>query len=140
MITKRLYTNSKIFFPNPYMVRVEFSGEIIEVANAEYRKIIRSAYKLLKGTWGYSALEYETWQIPNKSEPKSIQISSNPVVTILASLFDSDYITRLRGYICFADEVDALQFRLSLSVQSKQVTMWPKREFTIHEVIESDES
>jgi len=141
MIVKRLHTNSKIFFSNPYVVRVEFPDMLPDVANAEYRKITRSAYRLLKGTWGYSQLEYENWQVKNDSEPDPpVVVGGATLSNIFSSLFDNNYISRLRGYICFADEMDALQFRLSISVQSIQVTMWPKREFTIHEVVEADES
>jgi hypothetical protein len=54
-------------------------------------------------------------------------------------LFESEYQTKIRGYICFADELDALQFRLSISAGSRQVKMWPERWFTIHEVVDVDE-
>lgn len=141
-MVKRLHTNSKIFFPDPYMVRLEFPNTPIDVAGAEYRKIIRSAYKLLRGTWGYCQLEMETWRIGENSSPPTPH--HNPMAgmshaQILASLFDTDYVSSLRGYVCFADEMDALQFRLSISTKAQQVFIWPKKEFTIHEVIETDE-
>jgi len=142
MMVKKLHTNTKIFFPDPYMVRIEFADTVQHEAEAEYRKITRSAYKLIKGTWGYTQLEYESWQTKNDTEPYDpvLTTTSASLSNIFSSLFDNNYITRLRGYICFADEMDALQFRLSISARSQQVTMWPKREFTIHEVVEIDES
>ena len=119
------------------MVRVEFPIHPAEAANAEYRKITRSAYRLIKGTWGYSALDFENWQIEPK-EPLAPSIAQSPA-QILSSLFNTDYVSVLRGYVCFKDEMNALQFRLSISTKAVQVKMWPKKEFTIHEVIETDE-
>jgi hypothetical protein len=141
MTVKRLHTNSKIFFPNPYMVRLEFPETSIEVANAEYRKITRSAYKLLKGTWGYCPLDMETWKTGEDMTPTPHHnpLSGMNHTQILSSLFDTNYITAIRGYICFAEEIDALQFRLSISTKAQQVLIWPKKEFTIHEVVETDE-
>ena len=142
MRVKRLHTNSKIFFPDPYMVRLEFPNVSAEEANAEYRKITRSAYKLLKGTWGYTQLEFESWKIEGDLEvsPTPTLVTPNANLSnIFSSLFDNSYVTHLRGYVCFSDEIDALQFRLSISATARQVTMWPKREFTIHEVVETDE-
>jgi hypothetical protein len=124
------------------MVRVEYPDGTMEDAMADYRKLTRQAYKLLKGTWGYSQLEYETWQTKKPDGP--LVPASNPFAgmnqnQIIASLFDNDFVNILRGYICFKDEMDALQFRLSISAKAIQVRMWPKnREFTIHEVVETD--
>lgn len=114
------------------MVRIEYPGDefiSMEIALADYRKITRQAYKLLKGTWGYCSLEYE--QIKLK------KVESTPT---LSSLFDPDTKIVMRGYVCFADELDALQFRLSISTSSQQVKMWPERWFTIHEMVDIDES
>ena len=138
---KRLHTNTKIFFPNPYMVRVEFPIVPAEEANAEYRKILRYAYKSLKGTWGYSTLEFETWQTePQDPEPDPAPTPVTVLANIISAPYNPGHMSVLRGYICFEEEIDALQFRLSLSAKSRQVTMWPKREFTIHEVVETDDS
>src|SRR4051812_10395221 len=124
MSVKRLHTNTKIFFSNPYVVQVEFSDLVQNEAESQYRKIIRSSYKLIKGTWGYSQLEYENWQTKNDPEPfDSVQVISPSLSNIFPSPFDNNnYITRLRGYVCFADVMDALQFRLSISTKAKQVT------------------
>lgn len=145
MTVKRLHTNSRIFFPDPYVVRVDFPEGTMEAAMAEYRKLTRSAYRLLKGTWGYSQLEYEQWQASNKNNhPAPLcpgHFAGMNQGQIVSSLFDSDWVSILRGYICFADELDALQFRLSLSAKAIQVVLWPKNIlFTIHEVVEVDES
>lgn len=141
MIVKRLHTNSKIFFPDPYMVRVEFADTGMDDANLQYRKITRSAYKLLKGTWGYSNLEMEVWQIDSQDQSDiSLTALAHNQTQLTASLFTANYISVLRAYVCFAEEADALQFRLSISAKSRHVKMWPKKEFTIHEVVEVDES
>lgn len=139
MTIKRLHTKSKIFFPNPYMVRVEFpTGE--DNANWEYGKMIRSAYRLLQGTWGYSELAYEIWNTDPEPKIPFTQLTANQQIASLFAITTTDFTSLLRGYVCFADEMDALQFRLTIDVKSIQVLMWPKKEFTIHEVVEEDES
>jgi hypothetical protein len=109
---------------------------------AEYRKLTRQAYKLLKGTWGYCPLQEEQVKIKDEFKDNALQISNHfagmtPIQQI-AILFNSDYQHILRGYLCFSDELDALQFRLSISTNAIQVSMWPERWFTIHEVAETE--
>ncbi len=116
-MAKLIHIRSKIFFTNPYVVRVEYVDQIDSVAEADYRQLTRSAYKHLHGTWGYSPLLFELIQLDNNFPPyygvKSVR----------------------RAYFCFQDKEDALQFRLSLFVSSIQVHMWPENtKFTIHEV------
>ncbi len=132
-MTRRYHGNTKIFFPNPYVIRVSYSNDIPEqTVNDNYRKVIRQAYKLIKGTWGYTTLEYESFSIKKES------VLSAPVG--VHTLFDSDYVAR-RGYFCFKDEMDALQFRLSIDTNSVHIHMWPsERKFIIHEYLEPDES
>lgn len=99
---------------------------------------MRKTYKLIQGTWGYSQLEYEMVQIKNdhghKSAPGSTFFAGMSSTAVISSLLDPDYANRLSGYVCFKDEADALQFRLSIEVKSIHVHMWPERKFLIHEM------
>lgn len=142
---KQLHTRTKIFFPNPYVVRVEYPVEMMaEKAASEYRKVTRKAYRLITGTWGYCHLEPELVKVKDEfnhpTPPGPSYFSGLAPGVVIASLFDPDYQHRIRGYLCFADELDALQFRLTVSETAVHVLMWPERWFTIHEVVETDES
>ena len=124
-MTKLLHTKSKIFFPNSYVVRIEYGEGFTDIAaEAEYRKIIRAAYKLIHGTWGYSALHSELTN-------ESLDSQSNGISY-------QDWVYSFRAYFCFKDEMDALQFRLTIEARAIQVVMWPKNTlFTIHEIVET---
>lgn len=138
---KLLHTRTKIFFPNPYVVRIEYGNNIpMDRNEADYRKIIRNTYKLTHGTWGYSGLGYE--QTNDYNTLSIIQANFNGLnqQNIINPLFGIERINSLRGYLCFTDELDALQFRLSVGTNTTQVKMWPARcFFTIHELVETDE-
>jgi len=115
----RMHTRSKIFFPEPYVVRVEYPADFDSAV--KYNKTIRNTYKLIKGTWGYSQLQLEESYVNNPWEP-------NRYVKQV-------YVNMMRGYVCFKDDLDALQFRLSIDNGAIKVLMWPKSlYFTIHEV------
>lgn len=140
-MTKLLHTKTKIFFRDPYVLRMEYGTDISrENAEANYRKLTRSAYRLLQGTWGYSALEYEICQVKNEhghtAPPGPNHFNGMNHNQVIASLFNPDWAQVLRAYLCFKDEADALQFRLSISTAAIQVQMWPSRFFTIHEYVE----
>jgi hypothetical protein len=124
---KRLYTGYKIFFENPYVLRIEFPAKCSYAeAVMEFGRLHRRAYKLIEGTWGYSKVNAEEIRAFNMDD-----------------LFNADDPhTRYRGYLCFSDEEDALYFRLSISDKAQRVMLWPGDiTFTIHEVIEeTDES
>ena len=140
---KRLHTNSKIFFPNPYVVRVEYlcADNSIESSLGDYRKSIKQAYRSIQGTWGYSALEIETISVSGIEKINQIGFNLLNPGQILAAIFDvPDTITAYRAYVCFQNELDAMQFRLMISSRGMHVFMWPGRTFTIHEVISTDES
>jgi len=141
---KRLHLRTKIFFPGPYVVRMEYPAEIsLEDAEKDYRKLTRRAYRLIGGTWGYCPLELEIVKVKDEfnhpAPPGPGHFTGMPPGMQIASLFDPDYQQRIRGYLCFKDELDALQFRLTISTAAIQVLMWPERWFTIHEVVETDE-
>ena len=123
------------------MVRLEYSGKPYDTVVLEYRKIVRHAYKLLQGTWGWSALGPETIQIKNehnhKFPPGPRHFEGMSDTQMIVSLFNPDWQSVHRGYVCFKDELDALQFRLTIEAKARQVFMWPSDTvFTIHEVVE----
>jgi uncharacterized protein YfcZ (UPF0381/DUF406 family) len=143
MTAKLLHTDSHIFFPDPIMVRVEFPSDQMSPAeiSAAYRKIHRNTYKTIEGTWGYSRLCTEMIPLtdPQRRTLKSSVTANgwNPgnIVTIMA---DARQVSR--GYFCFCDEMDVLQFMLTVDGKAVKVDMWPKNiTFTIHEVSESAE-
>jgi hypothetical protein len=140
---KRLHTRTKIFFQDPYVVRLEYQGIAASQAPADYRKLTRLTHKLIQGTWGFSTLEFELVHIKNGHNhpvsPGPSLFNGMSQNQIISSLFDSDWQHILRAYICFKDEMDALQFRLSIDTSVVQVKIWPQRWFTIHEVV-TDES
>lgn len=119
-MTRRLYTESQIFFPNPYVLRVDYPTSDISSVTL-HRQISKKAYKLINGTWGYT---------PIVSEHRR---------AIDGAIYDMEILNR--AYFVFKDEIDALQFRLSLTIPAIHVFMWPKDvRFLIHEVTEDDES
>ena len=129
MTSKRLRTRTKIFFPNPHVVRLEYGEDVGTIdAETDYRKIISKTYRLTKGTWGYTTLDYEFSRVKNDLES-----------SVFNGINLGDTISFQRCYFCFKDELDALQFRLSINTRAVQVKMWPSRWFTIHEVVETDE-
>jgi hypothetical protein len=120
------------------------SNQPDSVIEADYRKVTRNAYRLIRGTWGYSPLEHEVIQIKNDhghtAPPGASHFNGMSQQQILATLFDPDWQSVRRGYLCFKDEMDALQFRLTIDARAIQVVMWPNNiTFTIHEITETDE-
>lgn len=140
MITKLLHTRTKIFFSNPYVVRIEYKDNQSESdIRTDYRKITRNAYKLITGTWGYSELEHE-FITPRSPNPALLAGSNGTSMNQVLWALSDDSIFVYRGYFCFKDELDALQFRLTIDTRAIQVKMWPTLWFTIHEIVEIDES
>lgn len=108
-MTRLLHTRSKIFFNNPYVVRVEYQTESDLAIEDHYRKLCKKTYMLMDGTWGHSPVIFDVLPI--------------------------NYA--VRGYFVFQSEDDALQFKLSCDITNIRVFMWPtKIEFTIHEFVE----
>lgn len=52
-MAKRLHTNTKIFFKNPYVVRIILQNM------QEFQQIKKYARENIFGTWGYSELKYD---------------------------------------------------------------------------------
>lgn len=133
-----LHTNSKIFFNNPYVLRIELGEASFEEARREYRTIIRSAYKRLQGTWGHSAPTAEHVRVkfdhPKQKYPNQYEgMTQNEMMN---AIMNPDWKMMQRAYLCFANEEDALQFRLSCTKTCLHVSMWPETIFTIHESVE----
>jgi hypothetical protein len=119
-----LHTRAKIFFPEPYVVRVDY--EVIpggKDVDALHRALTRQTYKTMQCSWGHSTVHHEMTRNVD-----------------LLSLFNPDFTTRFCAYFCFKDDIDALQFRLKLTEKAIHVSMWPAQEFTIHEIIEDHEA
>jgi hypothetical protein len=133
-MTKRLHTGSKIFFPDPYVVMVEHE-DFNDSSTWEFQKLVRKVYRLIQGTWGYCTPLPE-YVFPDTKRERKPVLSALP--GIFVPTYGGDHI--YRSYWVFKDEIDALQFRLMVGDKSLHVHMWPKREFTIHEVVETDES
>lgn len=142
-----LHTQSKLTFTG-YVVRLDYKDLAFEDAEKEHRKTCRSAYKLLKGTWGFSQLTQETICIkPDQNQPTTAigkpygsgHFAGMTPAQAISSLFDQDWVLVTRAYFAFKDEADALQFRLSVNSNAIRVHIWPKLEFTIHEVVEDED-
>lgn len=137
---RKLHTKSKIFFPNPYVVRIEYPAhESHETAYPKFRKLMRDMYKLYEGTWGYSSLETEFVNRPVSDTVAPVLTISPPFPFSAPFAFDNNEPV-LRSYLCFKDESDALMFRLSCRTDLIHVNMWPHRSFTIHEVTDEPPS
>lgn len=94
-----------------------------------YRSALKIARSNIGGTWGCSQPEYE---IIRKISPVDFTALSpaNQLNAIFAGVGDGKY----RSYWCFSDEMDALQFRLSIGTPAIQVFMWPDLWFTVTEI------
>ena len=132
---KRLYTKTKIFFPNPYVVRLDHEEHDATIVSSSYRSALKMARKNIHGTWGYCTPEHEIIRTISPSD-----FNAMPVANQINALFQGAGDVKMRSYWCFADEMDALQFRLAVGTAATHVNMWPERWFTIQEVAETDES
>lgn len=115
---KIIHTHSGIFFANPVVVRTAYeAGAQLEFEKI-HRNLIRRAYKLMQGTWGWTTgLEFE---------------NGKAQVGVGAVLFACP--VTWAGYACFTDHSDALQFMMMSSARASRVYIWPARiKFTIHE-------
>jgi hypothetical protein len=130
-----LHTRQKIFFPNPYVLRVEYVNDW-PAAKSTHRKIASHAYKVIRSTWGYCNLGYESSRI-NVNPTVGVGINGNQIIH---SIFDYDTTIVPVAYFCFEDYADVIQFMLSVDARAKQVQIWPDNLFTIHEVQYNNES
>lgn len=144
-MSKLIHTNSSIFFSNPYVLRLDFPDKTYDTALREYLKNNRKAYRLMGGTWGHTTLEMEMVRFKHDHEtlnaPGPGFFGAMLTPAVISSLLDPDFKQIPRGYLCFADELDALQYRLTVEANAIHVLMWPTdRKFTIHEVVETDDT
>lgn len=125
---RRIRSNSPIFFPDPHVIRVSYPKEYTEMmADADWQKLMRQTYKIINGTWGHTKIYSESYQVKNPNVDYT-----DP----LAALFAADYFIEIRGYGCFKDEMDALQFRLMLGEKAVKMEMWPDNlRFQFHEFL-----
>jgi hypothetical protein len=140
-MTRRLHIKSKLFFSEPYVVRLDYAGRSENEYLKEHSALVRKAYKHFKGTWAHSSVEFETVKIKdefnNPAPPGPGHFVGMTPAMILGSLFDPDYIQVPRAYFAFKDSIDALQFRLTIESKAIQVKMWPSTKlFTIHEILD----
>ena len=142
-MTRLLHTRSKIFLTNPYVIRIEYGSDLpLDHSEADYRKLMRRAYKLISGTWGYTTLEYEELTpspLAGKWPPHVAQtpvFGANNLIPIFGAMLMPQWVHVARAYVCFKDEDDALQFNLMSGAKAMRAHMWPSnRFFTIHEVV-----
>ncbi len=124
-MAKRLYTNSKIIIPDPYVIRVdhEFTAE----DSPAFRRFPKLARERVFGTWGHTKPVTETVMLKADNPAPKFSISA---------LFQSDVEFKVRSYWVFQDKMDATAFRLSIGEKALHVFMWPNNlRFTIYENI-----
>lgn len=127
-MTKRIHPNSRIFFSNPYVLRL--TPEESMQMDADWRSLTRKAYKQIAGTWGHTALSTEYIQ-------PYIAFSGMNAQQLAAPFTCNTY--KKRGYFCFKDELDALQFRLMVDSAAVRVHIWPSNcKFTIYEYVDDE--
>lgn len=102
-MTLGIYSNQKINFCDPYVLRVQCPSLMLENL-----RIKRYVYKHIKGTWAISDVREESKMVNRK------------------------YITEECVYYAFSDEYDALQFILFCETKAQRVFMWPDVLFTIY--------
>lgn len=129
MTSRRIRTNSDIFFPNPHVIRISYPQNFIEsMALAEWRLLVRQTYKAMTGTWGHTGVKLEFYRIKKEGVDYSDPLSA---------IFGEDYFSEYRGYFCFRDELDVLQFRLMSGAGALNLEMWPSDlKFQFHEFID----
>ena len=118
---KKMHFASRMFLDEPYVVRIEHAkgdGNFMDLT--EFRKTLRRQRSIMQATWGYT-------------DPIWEKVSVNDVDNYFA-WYSPDFY--LRSYWVFSDELDALQFRLSVGESAKQMFIWPQNtKFTITEFI-----
>ena len=125
----KLHIASRMFLTNPYVIRVKHP-ESVSYDNqnlSEFRKLLKTAKSQITDTWGYSNPIFEIV----KSEWEEITVRNQ------SQLNYSPPVQECHSYWVFTNELDALQFRLSVGENALQMHMWPKNiQYTITEYIE----
>ena len=131
-MTRKIHLNSKIFFSNPYVIRLyheDISFFIEPTSVKSFLEPKKLAYKNIKGTWGYSVPTFESISKRNENPLDDLQ-------RLRALFAQKEFYT---SYWCFQHEIDALQFRMMVGNKAERIYMWNSaRLFTIHEYIEEN--
>jgi hypothetical protein len=126
----KLHIASRMFLTDPYVVRVRHP-ESVSYDNqnlSEFRKMLKIAKAQITDTWGYSNPVFEI--IKTDGEP-------GVIFTGITTTQWFTPTTECHSYWVFTNELDALQFRLSVGENALQMHMWPNNvKFTITEYIE----
>lgn len=113
---KVLHTRTKIFFPNPSVIKVDLPSTDFSDSDGDrvIRKIKKYCSQNTRGTWGYSNIYYGNFY----------------------NSTTNSFISDKSCYFCFLDEADVLQFKLSCPTTAYRVHIWPTMDFTIFEHID----
>jgi len=125
----KLHIASRMFLTNPYVVRVKHPESIsYENQNlSEFRKMLKLAKTQITDTWGYSNPAFEIV----KTEWEEVKTHNQ------AWINHSPTVIECHSYWVFTNELDALQFRLSVGENAIQMHMWPTNiKYTITEYFE----
>lgn len=123
----KLHIRVKNFIPKPYVVRIDHAEMSMDnLTLSEFRSILTRSKKIFGDTWGYSNPEME---VLDTDKEEKLALGN------YTALFNSrDFV--YRSYWLFADNMDALQFRLSVGEKATQVYIWPQQiKFTITEFL-----
>jgi hypothetical protein len=113
-----------MFLTDPYVVRVKHPESVsYENQNLnEFRKMLKLAKAQITDTWGYSNPIFE------------IVKTAGEVVVLFGTISIDVPVEECHSYWVFTNEMDALQFRLTVGENALQMHMWPKNiKYTIYE-------
>ncbi len=127
----KLHIASKMFLQNPYVVRVrhpECPNEL-NIRLGEFRKMLKTAKTQIADTWGYSNL---TFEVIKSDSVRAVAFNGQAMNFFIPS-------SECHSYWVFTNELDALQFRLSIGENALQMHMWPTNiKFTITEYYDDE--
>ena len=126
----KLHIGTKMFLKDPYVVRVEHPGtEPPNLDLTHFRKFLKTAKSLTTASWGYSNPEYRI--VGETKHTATVTFLNNHSNTFYVPVYGC------YSYWAFTDELDALQFRLTVGENAAQMYMWPANiKFTITEYID----
>ena len=120
----KLHIASRMFLSNPYVVRVKHPESVSHenIKLGEFRKMLKTAKTQITDTWGYSNPEFE------------IVKTAGEILVLFGSVSVDMPVSECHSYWVFTNEMDALQFRLSVGENALQMHMWPTNiKYTIYE-------
>lgn len=141
-MTKLIHTQSKIFFPTPTVLRLEYgiTGHNNNSNSQHHLTVCRRAYRAIQGTWGHSPVMQEYTRVKNDYPNIGPPIVVNYAAGLSSGqqqqlILNPDWGRIDRAYFAFCDTADALQFKLTVDANAITVKMWPAATFTIHEFV-----